>query len=41
MLLHSLYFLESLFVQAQQDETETARRADWIRTRIEAVLESL
>lgn len=41
VLLHSLYFLESLFVQAQHDEGETARRADWMRTRIEAVLESL
>lgn len=41
LLLHSLYFLESLYVQAQHDEAETERRADWTRERIEELLEGL
>lgn len=41
VLLHSLYFFESLYVQAQHDEAATEKRADWIRERVEESLDEL
>lgn len=41
VLLHSLYFLESLFVQAQHDAAETAERAAWTREHIDELLTDL